>query len=160
MISMKLALGAIFALILLLMITVIILAIYGLKTKKYKFTGACVHLVFIMVITLAFTMILINSRYNKHIGGRKYTDIVDIHILSDEYYVELNNGRLIKVARVIYGEDTYIIEGTRLIEECILGFDVYTDTNLLVIKPSGVDLDTMAESEKKHYLTNGYIELK
>lgn len=160
MISMNLTLGIILGLIILLMIIIVSLAITSFITKRYSFTGACIHIVFMMLVTLIFTIIVINSNYNRHYGGKRYNNVVDIHITSNGYYAELSDGRLIDARKVIYGEKTYIVEGTKLIEKCVLGIEFYTETNLLVVKPSTIDLDTMSESEKKHYLTNKYIELK
>lgn len=160
MISMNLTLGIILGLIIILMIIIISLAVTSFLTKKYNFAGACIYIVFMMVIALIFTVIVINSNYNRHYGGKRYNNIVDIHITNDGYYVELSDNRLINVRKVIYGEETYILEGTKIIEKCVLGIEFYTETNLLVVKPSNMDLGNMSESEKKHYLTNKYIELK
>ena len=144
----------------LLLLIVVGLSTYNLINKKYKYTWICVDCIPLMLIVLLFFIITLNSRYNEHIGGLKHKNIKDIYTSGAGYLIELDNGRVIEVNKVIYGEETILFENTHLIEKCILGFEIYDDTNLLVVKPDGIDFSTMAVSEKKHYLSNKYIKLK
>ena len=130
------------------MLFVVMLIILALKGKK-KHMWLYKHIVFLMLVILLIYLIATNGKIQSYDSGFEYTNIEKITKSDDKYTILLDNGNKYKISNAIYGYETKLIIDCNIVKKSILGIDIKENSNIIVIRPNG--LDNMSESEKQYY---------
>lgn len=131
-------------------VSAIIIAI--VDRKKHKKIFLISQMIMISAVLVVISVIAIHGKSISYSDSKNEYKVVSVDTESNRYKVTLQNGKVVYTDNIMYGDETKYINNCTVKNKTILGFNVISKTDLLVVKPNLEGFNDMSKSERQSIL--------
>lgn len=133
-----------------ILISAIIIAIAD--RKKHKKIFLISQMIMMSAALVVVSIIAIHGKPISYSDSKNEYKVASVDTENNSYKVTLQNGKVIYTDNIMYGDETKYINNCTVKNKTILGFNVTSKTDLLVVKPNIEGFNNMSKSERQSLL--------